>query len=70
MTAHDDACGCGEYSCTDCFENDNVASADLYHNAWVDEAFILESRNPILRANALRRWEKYMGMKFFAEEEQ
>jgi hypothetical protein len=37
MSACDDFCGCGEYSCRECF-NDGDGTDSQTGNAWLDEA--------------------------------
>lgn len=55
MSAHDDFCGCGGYSCGQCFAGD----PDATDNAWIDLATAEKYPGSMAAKMAQRRLDKY-----------
>ena len=55
MSAHEEFCGCGEYSCAQCFGG----TADAVGNAWFDQATVEKHPGSMAAKMASRRLEKY-----------
>jgi hypothetical protein len=39
VSAYDEECGCGEYTCLRCFQNGPPENAGPFGNWWLDEAW-------------------------------